>query len=656
MFEKVLRAFETRGITYSDVLARLRRLLATGASPRELLVVLRRRESTERMPEYARIEALLVEALERSDRHANPDPASAQTAAPQEPPDPAPAPAEAGSPGDEVSVDLEFDAADPAFDSTTRLRASELDLAVLARHLRLVEERKPARGAAVEALTRSYERAREGESVAAERAASLTADLEAAATALRTEQGKVRDIEQALAQRVASAEAARDAALEELQRYRAELQTLRDSLAERDAAFDQTRQALAEHDTRIAALSRDRTVLESALEARAKAATALEADLRAARARADAAAAESRADRDADHRAARATPVSTSAPESPAAQHPAAQHPAAQHPAAQRPAAQRPGWPLRPIGWGIAALLIAGVAWLIAHRPPPQPAAPPATAALPKPGSVIRDCPGCPEMTVLPAGRFKQGSAAGPADAEPLHWVVIGRSVAMSTNPVTVEAFGQFVMATGRNMQGCDTYDGGWKHRPEDSWQHPGFAQTGGHPVTCVSWNDAEAYANWLSAKTGHHYRLPSASEWEYAARAGTGAAQPWGSEGQGACANANVADASAARRYPGWAVFPCDDGYVYTAPVGAFKANPFGLNDVLGNVLQWTADCWHPTYSGAPVDGSAWTDGDCSVHEIRGSSWFSTPAYVRADYRDRFPVDYRTSSVGMRLVRDLGP
>jgi formylglycine-generating enzyme required for sulfatase activity len=643
MFEKVLRAFETRGITYSDVLARLRRLLATGASPQELLVVLRRRESTERMPEYARIEALLIEAMERSARNADPDPGSAQSPAPEHLQGPPPTPVEAKSPADEVAVDLEFDAADPAFDP--RLRASELDLSVLARHLRLVEERKPARGAAVDALTRSYERAREGESVAAERAASLTADLEAAASALKTEQGKVRDIEQALAQRVASAEAARDAALAELEHYRAELQTLRESLAERDAAVDQTRQALAEHDSRIAALSRDRTVLEAALEARAKAATELEVDLRAARARADAAAAESRADRDAERPAAPAIPVPTT--ERPAAQ----RGPGAQQP----PGAQRSGWPLRAIGWGVAALLIAGVTWLFAHRSPPQPA-PPAIAALPNPGTVIRDCPGCPEMTVLPAGRFKQGSATGPADAAPLHWVVIGRSIAMSTNPVTVEDFGQFVTATGRNMQGCDTYDGGWKHRPEDSWQHPGFAQTGGHPVTCVSWKDAEAYANWLSAKTGHHYRLPSASEWEYAARAGTEAAQPWGSDGQGACANANVADASAGRRYPGWAVFPCDDGYVYTAPVGAFKANPFGLNDVLGNVLQWTADCWHPTYGGAPVDGSAWTDGDCSVRELRGSSWFSTPAHVRADYRDRFPVDYRTSSVGMRLVRELGP
>jgi formylglycine-generating enzyme required for sulfatase activity len=100
--------------------------------------------------------------------------------------------------------------------------------------------------------------------------------------------------------------------------------------------------------------------------------------------------------------------------------------------------------------------------------------------------------------------------------------------------------------------------------------------------------------------------------------------------------------------------VFPCDDGYAYTSPVGTFKANAFGLGDMLGNVLQWTADCWSADYSGAPVDGSARVDGDCSVHEIRGGSWFSAPSRVRADYRTRFPADYRTSSVGIRLVRDI--
>jgi sulfatase modifying factor 1 len=311
------------------------------------------------------------------------------------------------------------------------------------------------------------------------------------------------------------------------------------------------------------------------------------------------------------------------------------------------------------LGLSAAVCLFAVVACFLAHRaPPPAPVAARPVAAAPKAGTVIHDCATCPALTILAAGRFKQGSAdatKGAASFEkPLHWVAISRPFAMSTNAVSVDEFQQFVAATGRDMQGCDTYDGDWKHRRENSWQNPGFAQTGAHPVTCASWNDAEAYAQWLSTTTGHRYRLPSASEWEYAARAGGEAVQPWNPGGSGACANANVADASAARRYPGWAVFACDDGYIYTAPVGSFKANSFGLNDMLGNVLQWTEDCWHADYTNAPVDGSARMDSNCSEHEVRGSSWFSTPAYVRANYRNHFAADYRTSSLGIRLVRDL--
>jgi len=263
-------------------------------------------------------------------------------------------------------------------------------------------------------------------------------------------------------------------------------------------------------------------------------------------------------------------------------------------------------------------------------------------------------------MTVLPAGRFKQGSAASVSGSfafeKPLHWVVIARSFALSTNPVTVDEFRVFMAVAGRGMKGCDTYDGEWKLRTDRGWDNPGFEQSGSHPVTCVSWADAHAYADWLSAKAGHRYRLPSASEWEYAASVGGQSVQPWSQDGSGACAHANVADASAARRYPGWAVFDCNDGYVHTAPVGSFSANAWGLNDMLGNVLQWTEDCWYDNYKGAPIDGSARTQEDCTEHELRGASWFSSPAFVRANYRNHFAANYRASSVGIRLVRELDP
>jgi formylglycine-generating enzyme required for sulfatase activity len=327
--------------------------------------------------------------------------------------------------------------------------------------------------------------------------------------------------------------------------------------------------------------------------------------------------------------------------------------------ASERGGTWKPGAIARAIGLSAAMCVLAVVAWLfVRHAPVPTQAPTGSSAAVPNPGTVIRDCPTCPAMTVLPTGRFKQGSArteSGSSSFEkPLHWVTIGRPLAMSTNLVTVDEFRQFIAATGRGMQGCDTYDGEWKHRPTNSWKDPGFIQAGTHPVTCASWNDAVAYAQWLSTRTGHRYRLPSASEWEYAARTGGEPVQPWSPGGSGACANANVADESAALRYPGWAVFPCDDGYVYTAPVGSFKTNTFGLNDMLGNAFQWTQDCWHADYTGAPIDGSARTDGNCSEHELRGGSWFSTPTYVRANYRNHFAADYRTSSVGIRLVRDI--
>jgi formylglycine-generating enzyme len=325
---------------------------------------------------------------------------------------------------------------------------------------------------------------------------------------------------------------------------------------------------------------------------------------------------------------------------------------------ARAPAAPRNPFPAaRALSWFLVALIFAATIWFFAqYGAGRQPVAAGLEAGAVA-GSVIHDCPTCPAMTILAGGRFKQGGTAtdgsGPFD-KPVHWVAIAHALAMSTNPVTLDEFRAFAAATGRDMQGCDTYDGVWKHVPTASWQSPGFAQTGAHPVTCASWNDAQAYASWVSSKAGHPYRLPSASEWEYAARSGAEAATPWGAAAADACANANVADQSAAQQYPGWSVFGCSDGWVYTAPVGSFKANAFGLNDMLGNVFQWTQDCWNADYTGAPVDGSARADGNCTERELRGGSWFSNPAFVRSSYRNHFAADYRSSSVGIRLVREI--
>jgi formylglycine-generating enzyme required for sulfatase activity len=328
----------------------------------------------------------------------------------------------------------------------------------------------------------------------------------------------------------------------------------------------------------------------------------------------------------------------------------------------------------RRIAWslGLAAAAIVILGWVYQRhsvRPASTARAPipivstPSIRAVPeapayRPGTLFRDCADCPSMTAMPAGRFRQGAADDESDAlpseQPAHWVQIGRPLAMSTTDITVDEFGRFAAATGRTMQGCDIYDGEWRHRGAASWSNPGFTQSGTHPVTCVSWNDAIAYAEWLSNSSGHRYRLPSASEWEYAARAGSDQLRPWRSDAASACASANVADRSAEQRYPGWSVFPCDDGYVYTAPSGSFAANAFGLRDMLGNVFVWTQDCWTADYKGAPADGSARGEAACRERELRGGSWFSAPAAVKASYRNHFANDYRTSSVGFRLVREL--
>ncbi len=302
----------------------------------------------------------------------------------------------------------------------------------------------------------------------------------------------------------------------------------------------------------------------------------------------------------------------------------------------------------------VAIVLIVAACVLLSLRHGPQDATDGGTD--PVPGAVLRDCPTCPLMTVLPAGHFQQGGTVGASSFElPQHAVVIGRPFAMSTDEVTIAEFQEFVAASPREMAGCTTYDGQWQLHPDANWLAPGFEQSPTHPVTCVSWDDAVAYAAWLSQRTGHQYRLPSASEWEYAARAGGDESSPWGADGSQACLDANVADQSAMERFPGWNVFSCSDHYVTTAPVGSFKANAFGLHDLFGNVFEWVEDCWSDDYENAPTDGLAMVTPGCAEHEMRGGSWFSSPRYVTASYRNRFAHDYRGSSVGIRLVRVIG-
>jgi formylglycine-generating enzyme required for sulfatase activity len=311
------------------------------------------------------------------------------------------------------------------------------------------------------------------------------------------------------------------------------------------------------------------------------------------------------------------------------------------------------------VGAVVLALLIAGYFlgrgqiehWLAANRG--------AGLAIPTQGEVFRDCPTCPLMKALPPGQFEQGAPASQANASPLelpqHRISIAYPLGMGVYEITVGEFKEFADATQHKSAGCQTYNGTWQDSSELNWNNAGYTQTATHPVTCVSWRDARDFAAWLSKKTRQKYRLPSDSEWEYAVRAGSLASRPWKDSIASACTDANVADQSAAQQYPGWKVHPCSDGYVYTAPVGSFQPNAFGLYDMLGNVFEWVLDCWHPDYHGAPTDGSAWrNNGDCSQRGMRGGSWFTAPPLVSASGRNRFEETYRSNSVGFRLVREI--
>lgn len=321
--------------------------------------------------------------------------------------------------------------------------------------------------------------------------------------------------------------------------------------------------------------------------------------------------------------------------------------------------------------WGAVLLGVACAAWgFLPDEPKPVPkAAPKATPtpqkqAAPKaagqqrPGEVFKDCSDCPEMVVVPAGSFEMGSPSFEAGRRendgPVHRVAVAE-FALGRTEITRGQFAAFVTATGYQAgDKCWMLDGG---KPEErSWRNPGFPQEDSHPVVCVNWNEAGAYAEWLSRKTGKRYRLPSEAEWEYAARAGTSTARFWGESPDQACTYANVMDATGKSQVPGvtWEAHNCNDGSAYTAGVGSYKANPFGLYDMIGNASEWTQDCWNESYNGAPGDGSAWTSGDCGRRVLRGGSWDDGPRNARSAKRNGGGTSSWDYDLGFRLARML--
>ncbi len=254
-----------------------------------------------------------------------------------------------------------------------------------------------------------------------------------------------------------------------------------------------------------------------------------------------------------------------------------------------------------------------------AQSSPPSPEPSPE----PLPGDVFRDRlqDGSlgPKMVVIPAGRFRMGDIQGDGDDDekPVHRVSI-KQFAMGKYEVTFAEYDQFAEATSRNKAD----DSGWGR--------------GNRPVINVSWDDAVAYAEWLSQQTGKEYRLPTEAEWEYAARAGTDTKYWWGND-----IGSNKANCYGDR---------CGDRFEYTSPIGSFTANPFGLYDTVGNVYEWTCSEYENEYSGK--EKQCISKNRARLPVIRGGSWLNVPRGVRAASRYWGSHDYRNSGVGFRLAR----
>jgi formylglycine-generating enzyme required for sulfatase activity len=292
-----------------------------------------------------------------------------------------------------------------------------------------------------------------------------------------------------------------------------------------------------------------------------------------------------------------------------------------------------------------------------------------------KPGQVFtdrfNDIPGqTPSMVVVPTGSFAMGAPDGEAgrqEAEtPQHDVTIGKGFALSRTAITVGQFREFVRVSGYQpdsikMGGASVYDegtGAMRDDPNAGWQddYAGHNADNRLPVVNVSWNDAKAYVDWLSLRTGKTYRLPSEAEFEYALRGGTTSRYWWG-DGTPANKAENLTgsgDRSPSGRRWSNAFQGYRDGFWGPAPVMSFAPNPFGLYDIDGNVSEWVQDCWHDSYLRAPRDGTAWVNPGCGSRVVRGGSWGSSPDQVRSAYRQGAETGVRSGRVGFRVAREL--
>lgn len=242
-----------------------------------------------------------------------------------------------------------------------------------------------------------------------------------------------------------------------------------------------------------------------------------------------------------------------------------------------------------------------------------------AFAETPLPETAFRDCPDCPAMMPMP-----DGSAMG------IYPVTLTEFRAHAAE-VSVPELGECFVWTGTN----------WRRRAETGWTNPGFEQAGDHPVVCVSWLEATAYADWLSEKTGRSYRLPTFEESAAAAVPAEASDFWWGNDFGEVCERANAADAAFRASYPEDTrpVLECQDGHAHTNPVTAFPPNQAGLHDTLGNVWEWTNSC---------------LQGDCSNAVFRGAAWATPfPRHFKKDGQWADRILLKNSGIGFRVMRD---
>ena len=255
----------------------------------------------------------------------------------------------------------------------------------------------------------------------------------------------------------------------------------------------------------------------------------------------------------------------------------------------------------------------------------------------------LQDCESCPLMVRVESGSYPR---AGNIDGTPVN-VNIEYDYALSRCEVTVGEFAEFAEATGLQPRGCQLFrTTGDIDYEEGGWSNPGFSQRDSRPVVCVSWDDARAYTQWLSELTGKAYRLPSESEWEFAARAGAGHDAMWFVRG-----NLKTGEAKCATCY-GSDVMGREDELT-TANVGGPNRNSFGLADMLGNVSEWTLDCGNAELASAPADGSARLDGICDRRVTRGGAFHSEWAGL-SRFRVSRIAGLGRNDLGFRVLREL--